>query len=229
MSITCCVGASLFLCHLLVANTKDERNDDPLEVLQDKVLLEIGYRLHGQLGELQLATGVRSITNCHDGFNNRVQLLNHGGAFVGESIERVLAVVVAHARGANTSKGQVAFNDVHQDVVDENTTGASRVDHLLDILFVVREDVQSQRIVPRVDKLDGIIHIRDTDHGQKGSKEFVLHQLVIPVDVENDGGRDVQILLIGLSCDHNISRLVLVQDLHQTVVMTVVDDTRIVG
>lgn len=145
-----------------------------------------------------------------------------------EGIKRLLAVVRAHTRGASSTKRQVTLSDVHQRIVDKDSTRPGGVHNLVGKLLVAREDVQRQGLVLGVDILDRIVHIGNLDHGQQGAKQLILHQLVIPVNVGNDRGRDVQILLVRFASNHNIARLVLVEDLAKAVKVAVVDDTAIV-
>jgi len=118
---------------------------------------------------------------------------------------------------------------VHQGIVDKNSSGPGRVHDLVGKLLVAREDVKRQGLILGVDVLDRIVHISDLDHGQEGTKQLIFHQLVISVDVGNDRGRNVKILLVRLASNHNLARLVLVEDLAQAVEVAVVDDAAIIG
>lgn len=193
-------------------------------MLEHKVLLEPGHALENNTRHLQVGAGVRRVTDSHQSLGNRVQILDHGRTLMCKGIERVLAVVVAHTGRSSASKGQVALGHMHQCIVYQSATGACRIQHLVDKLLVAREHIQRQRIIPRVDILDRIVDVVDTDHGQDRAKQLVLHQLVVPVDVGNDCGGNVQVLLIGLATDHDLAGLVLGQDLLQAVVVAVVDD-----
>lgn len=93
-------------------------------------------------------------------------------------------------------------------------------------LHVVTVDIQCQGLVVPVDILDPLVEGIDYPDGQDGSKDLGLHQGVVQLDVKNDRRRDVEVVLLGVTSDHNLATG-CVQESLKAVEMVLVDDSAV--
>lgn len=87
-------------------------------------------------------------------------------------------------------------------------------------------DVQCQGLVVPVDILDPLVEGVDYPDGQDGSKDLGLHQGIIQLDIKNDRGRDVEVVLLGVTSGHNLAAG-RVQESLKAVEMVLVDDAAV--
>lgn len=120
-------------------------------LLQQHVLLRLPRLAHVDslanhgLDHLLLAFGVGRVT---DGVGKlEVLILEHARLGVRESVKGLFAVIRAHARGPDTTKGQLSNGKVHQTVVGYESARRSLHRDTIDHLFVVGERIQGQRLV----------------------------------------------------------------------------------
>lgn len=154
--------------------------------------------------------------------------LDQGTTLVRKDVKGSLAMVVADTRGTRTTKGQVGDNKVDQGIVDDDTSGTGMVQDVINGLFVLGKDIEGQGLIMLVHILDTLHQPIDNHHGQDGSKDFTLHQLVRLVHARDQSGGNEQILFIHLSTHHDLA-LGAVQQGLEAQEMVLVHNTTIRG
>lgn len=110
-------------------------------------------------------------------------------------------MVGAHARGADTAKGQGGDGKVHDAVVGDVGARCGLVADLLERGRVVGKVVEGEGAVAAVDKVDGVVEGLLLDDGQDGAKDLVLHHERVGADVGQDRGGNVLCGLVDLTAD----------------------------
>lgn len=104
-----------------------------------------------------------------------------------EGIERVFAVVGAHATVANAAEGKVGARNVENRVVESGTSAWHLShEHLLSVLLGA-EHVESEGSLSLINKLNGIHVIFDIDDGQNGSENLFRHDFALLIHIHQDG------------------------------------------
>lgn len=100
-----------------------------------------------------------------------------------------------------------------------------KIHTLLDFMLVLREEVETQGMLARVDNTDRVSQALGRNNGQDGSKDLVLHDGILERHTRDNGRLNVQVLGISVS---SIDNLVLgldgLQQSLETSVLTLVDD-----
>ena len=87
--------------------------------------------------------------------------------------------------------------------------------------FVLCVNVQRQGLFPAVDGVDDFFDGFEGQHGQDGAENFLLHHGVIPGDVVQHCGLDLQSLGITLAADDNFLGI---DEAHEAVEVAAADD-----
>ena len=147
-----------------------------------------------------------------------------------------MAVVVAHATGADAAEGQVAADLVQQGFVDAHPAGHHLVEHLVDHRAVVVEQVQRQRAVAAVDLLDGVVQVAVAAYHQDRAEDLVLHDRRVVARLQHQGRRQQALGLCALAVGHRRqfhhlqpARARIVQVAGQALVLGLVDDPGVVA
>jgi hypothetical protein len=83
-------------------------------------------------------------------------------------------------------------------------TGEGALEDLVLRGRAVGEDVESERLGPIVDEVDGLVNRVDGHDGQHGTKDLLLHDLGVSVHVGEDRGRDVVVLDVDLAAQEHV-------------------------
>jgi hypothetical protein len=83
-------------------------------------------------------------------------------------------------------------------------TGEGALEDLLLRGRAVGEDVESERLGPLVDEVDGLLDRVDWHDRQNGTKDLLLHDLGVGVDVGEDRGRNVVVLDVDLATQEHV-------------------------
>ena len=91
-----------------------------------------------------------------------------------EGIKAVLPMVSSHPTGPNPSKWELLKGEVHQGVIEQQTTAGSLIEEFSLDLLALSEDIQCQWLGPAVDHLDCFFRGVNIDNGQDRTKYFIL-------------------------------------------------------
>lgn len=152
--------------------------------------------------------------------------LDQGTALVRKDIERSFSVVVSNTGGTRASKGQVRHNKVDQRIVDDHSTRTRMVQDVINRLLVLAEDIQRQRLIPLVDVLHSLDQTFDHHDGQDWSKDLALHQLVVPINTQDQSWAHEQVIFFTLASSDDLA-LGLIEESLESLEMVLVDDTTV--
>src|SRR5215203_5283045 len=143
-----------------------------------------------------------------------------------EDVEARLAVIGAHAAGADTAERQVGDGDVHHRGVHADTSRARLVENALLRGLRLGEDVQRERPIPFVHEPDRLVDVGNRQDGEDRPEDLLRHDGGAGRDVAQDCRRDVAPFGAGLATD---GRCAAGEQLLEALEVGVVDDAGIVG
>lgn len=123
---------------------------------------------------------------------------------VGEGVESELSTVAAHPGDSDSSERKRIDSDMHQNVVDSDTSTAGFIDESLDFSFIPSEDVGGQWFLSLVDVFQSFRDVFDGDNRKNGAKDLIVHEHIGFLDVENSWV-DEEIVAVTFSADQGDS------------------------
>ncbi len=104
----------------------------------------------------------------------------------------------------DSPKRQLRDEDVHRQVVDDDTAGACFAQHPPHHRFRTGEKIQGERLRPCVDKSDRLVEGADRQNGQNRPEYLLGHQLRGRVRIEHDRRLDGDRAGIAAAADHDL-------------------------
>ena len=92
--------------------------------------------------------------------------------------ESGLAVMGSHATGPDASEGQAWNPSLEDDIVKTDGSRARGAQQALLLALITSEQVNGERFVLTLHAGDGMVEIRNFNHRQKRTEEFIGHQRV---------------------------------------------------
>ena len=134
-------------------------------------------------------------------------------------------MITAHAAAAHAPEGQVRHACLHHHIVETDPTGAGGLQHLLLLRLIASKEVQRQGLRTLADLGQGLGEVRQLQHRQQGTEQFIGHQGILTVVDTNHCGSDAPLITVDLSADQDATLLLgLVQQSFKTLKLSVVDD-----
>jgi hypothetical protein len=139
--------------------------------------------------------------------DDSVEILHQNTLLVDEREKTRLALVATHAAESDPAKGQTLYHQMHQGVVDCDTSARCVLDYVILHGRVLREDIKSQRFFSSIYKFHRLLETSDGHYGQNGSKYFLLHYRIIRGDSSRDSGFDIILEGVGAPPYHYIQTI----------------------
>lgn len=116
-----------------------------------------------------------------------------------EGQESLFGVVGTDTALTYSPKRKMGIGEVHDHIVDASATVQKRVHHLVLMLLVVAEKIESQRMLSTCYEGEGLLEGVVTDQGEDGAEDLFCHQGRIEFGVGDDRRGYAQRLGVDLS------------------------------
>src|SRR5580693_4995985 len=122
-----------------------------------------------------------------------------------EGVKPGLAVVVTNAGISDPSKGHGFDKQMNVHLIDRTATKGQAREEVIDCLLVAAKQETGKRLRMLFHLANGSVHVFVGEDWEKRSKDFVLHDRIVPGNGVNDRGINVACLRVGCTASDDFA------------------------